>query len=92
MTRRAIRKKQTKKFKVGDVVTWGFCWVSHVVTEVTDKGVWVDTTSADYYQDRLFLSFAPTGREFGPPVHSDLKPDQAPIWRRSRHWDWSKGT
>lgn len=43
----AQRKRERRKFRVGDVVTWGQACVSHKVVEVTDKGVMVDVTSQD---------------------------------------------
>lgn len=42
---RAQRKKAWRKFKVGDVVTWGLGIVSHVIVEKLSHGVMVDVTS-----------------------------------------------
>lgn len=38
-TRRAVRKKQRRKFKVGDDVTWGTGALSHEVIEVRRDGL-----------------------------------------------------
>ena len=39
---RAQRKKNKRKFKVGDIVTWGLGVSHHPVLEVHDEGVVVD--------------------------------------------------
>jgi hypothetical protein len=73
-TRRAIRKKAVKKFKVGDVVTWGQRRIAHKVIEIDSQGVWVDATSVGLI--RYFVHFAPGNkREPGPPEHTDIPPD-----------------
>jgi hypothetical protein len=41
---RAQRKKAIHKFKIGDVVTWGWSHIAHRVVEVTHRGVVVDVT------------------------------------------------
>jgi len=84
MSRRAIQKKLAKKFKAGDVVTWGTKRVSHRVVEVQDHGVLVDSTSEQFGElqrdGRLFtfIPFVPVrkyGRDIGPPEHTTMKPD-----------------
>ena len=83
-TRRAIRKKATNKFAVGDVITWGLGLVAHRVIGVTARGVIVDTTSSGYGRlsdgrRTLMIEFAPGSRSNrcpGPPRHSDLEPDR----------------
>lgn len=72
MTRRAIRKKLMRKFKVGDQVTWGSGQVFHPVVEVTRMGVIVDASSIGW-TNRLLVEFAPgaSGRGHrGPPRHA----------------------
>ena len=74
MTLRADRKKLSKKFKVGDVVTWGYGVIAHKVIRVTELGVWVDTSSQPVrgLGNEHFVYFAPAnGREPGPPRHFD---------------------
>lgn len=83
-TYRQIRKKLSKKFKVGDVVTWGNGYIAHRVVSVNPQGVWVDSTSSGYGTRQkdgtrhLFIPFAGHERyqPSGPPVHTDLEPDQ----------------
>ena len=84
MTRRAIQKKLTKKFQVGDVVTWGNKRIAHRIVEVQAKGVLVDSTSAKFGQSQrdgrllTFIPFVPVhkyGIDVGPPEHTDMKPD-----------------
>lgn len=48
MGNRAARKKLAKKFKVGDLVTWGSGELSHIVIEVRADGVVVDAASAGF--------------------------------------------
>lgn len=42
---RAQRKREMKRFKPGDIVTWGHGDISHRVISVTERGVLVDVTS-----------------------------------------------
>jgi hypothetical protein len=84
-TNRAVRKKLGKKFKVGDVVTWGLRVIAHRVVKLDAAGVFVDTTSADIgvrqKDGRLWMlvPFVPVrayGYAEGPPEHTDMIPDQ----------------
>lgn len=84
-TRRAIRKRMQKRFRVGDVVTWGHGLVSHRVIAVHANGVVVDTTSTgigrsdDLGRLVMLIEFAPGSHSHrcpGPPRHSDLPPDR----------------
>jgi len=84
MSHHAIRKKLAKKFKVGDVVTWGNKFIAHRVVEVRQRGVMVDSTSQRYgarqRDGRLFtfIPFVPVrqyGMDVGPPEHTNMKPD-----------------
>lgn len=82
MSRRAIRKKLSRKFQVGDVVTWGYAVTAHRVTEVTSRGLWVDSTSTGFGErkegDRLwtFVTFTREDCHWkSPPRHTDRKPD-----------------
>lgn len=73
MTRRAVRKKLFRRFKVGDLVTWGSGQVSHPVVEVTRMGVVVDASSIGW-TSRLLVEFAPGARgrgHRGPPRFPD---------------------
>jgi len=56
MGERAQRKKQLKKFAVGDLVTWGTGKKSHIIVEVTNLGVYVDATS-EGLGNRFFVPF-----------------------------------
>lgn len=70
-TRRAQRKKLSRRFHVGDLVTWGNGRISHAVTRVTPHGVYVDASSEGFGE--IFLHFAPgstSKREPGPPRHA----------------------
>lgn len=52
---RAGLKREAKKFKVGDLVTWGNQSESDVVVEVTRTGLFVDVTGkkdAEYFATR----------------------------------------
>lgn len=61
--KRAERKREMKRFKVGDVVTWGNGALSHRVVEVNQRGVVIDVSSctdanlwaAKQPDDRFFL-------------------------------------
>lgn len=84
-TRRAIRKRMRRKFRVGDVVTWGHGFIAHRVIAVHADGVVVDTTSVgigrldDEGRRVMLIEFAPGSRSYrcpGPPRHSDLEPDK----------------
>jgi uncharacterized protein YkvS len=47
-------KAESKKFKVGDVVTWGNGCSGHVVVEVQERALIVDVTDdpkSEYYAD-----------------------------------------
>lgn len=90
-TPHAIRKKLGKKFKVGDVVTWGHKFVAHRVVIVERDGVHVDATSSGFGELQpdgrrfVFVPFVPTGCSKGlkgPPEHTDMAPDQEPTWKR----------
>jgi hypothetical protein len=92
MSRRAIQKKLIKKFKVGDVVTWGNKFVAHRVVEVRAQGVVVDSTSVEYGKRQrdgrlfTFIPFVPIreyGSDVGPPEHTDMKADMKASRRRS---------
>lgn len=63
---RAGRKKAKKRFKPGDVVTWGTGTVAHVIVDVTDRGVVVDVTSQDRPQSHIhsWAKKQPDGRYF----------------------------
>lgn len=83
MTRRATQKKLKKKFKVGDVVTWGHKQIAHRIVEVQAKGVVVDSTASGFGQPQgggrlfLFVPFVPVRRygvDLGPPEHTAMKP------------------
>ncbi len=88
--KRTERAKIAEQFKVGDVVTWGRGVCSHIVTEVTPIGVFVDVTfhkDSIYYatkrtdDDRilLFVSFDKNNRcksGRGPISISNLEPDK----------------
>ena len=76
MTRRAERKRLRRKFKVGDLVTWGAGRVAHPVIDVTALGVVVDSTASGFgHADRhgrltMLIEFAPGSRSHhspGPP-------------------------
>jgi hypothetical protein len=56
---RADRKKAHKKFKVGDRVTWGNGVSSHLITEVTPIGVYVDAGPGFRHH---FVEFVPSKR------------------------------
>ena len=84
MTRRALQKKLGKKFKVGDVVTWGNKLIAHRIVEVQAQGIVVDSTSSKFGQQQrdgrlfTFIPFIPVrkyGMDVGPPEHTDMKPD-----------------
>ena len=52
---RAGLKREARRFKVGDRVTWGNCTTSNVVVEVTRTGLFVDVTDekdAQYFATR----------------------------------------
>lgn len=52
---RAGLKREAKRFKVGDIVTWGNNLCSHPVVEVTRTGLFVDVTGekdAEYFATR----------------------------------------
>lgn len=52
---RAGLKREARRFKVGDTVTWGSKACSHVVVEVTRTGLFVDVTDekdAEYFATR----------------------------------------
>ncbi len=73
--KRALRKKLRRKFKVGDVITWGRGVVSHRILKVLEHGVVVDATMAGF--GHLYVAYDknntnPSGR--GPIRHSDAKP------------------
>jgi len=96
---RAERKKARRSFKVGDVVTWGTGILSHVVVEVKEEGLIVDTTSDDFGarqpdgRKHVLVLFDTNIRKYegyftatskGPPRHSDAEPDkEIPSWKRS---------
>jgi hypothetical protein len=42
--KRAVRKKMRRKFKVGDLVTWGLRVKVDVVVEVTEDGLFIQHT------------------------------------------------
>jgi hypothetical protein len=79
----AIRKKLAKKFKVGDIVTWGYRRVAHRIIEVCRDGVYVDSTSSncgELMRDgrrRLLVPYIARRRRGvdGPPEHTTLPPD-----------------
>ena len=88
---RAERKKAKRSFKVGDVVTWGDGCISHVVIDVRDDGVVVDTTSVELGMKHadgrysLLVLYDGNIRRYegyftatskGPPRHSDAEPDK----------------
>ena len=84
MSRHAVDNKLVKKFKVGDVVTWGNKRVAHRVVDVQKHGVFVDSTSAKFGERQrdgrlfTFIPFVPVrryGMDVGPPEHTALKPD-----------------
>lgn len=52
---RAELKKQRKKFRVDDMVTWGTGVNSHKVLEVQERGLIVDAISAGF--GKLFVAF-----------------------------------
>jgi hypothetical protein len=74
------------KFKIGDVVTWGFKRVAHRVIAVTEFGVVVDSTSSDFGaiddhgRRTMLIEFAPgskSNRCPGPPIlASHMEPDK----------------
>ena len=75
MTRRAIRKRLRRKFRAGDLVTWGLGLVWHPVLRVERLGVVVDTTSSGVGRQEdgrlvMLIEFAPGSRSRrcpGPP-------------------------
>lgn len=84
MSRRAIQKKLVKKFKVGDVVTWGNKLIAHRVTMVCRDGVYVDSTATNYGEPmrdgrrRVFVPYVTRrqhGIDIGPPEHTTMSPD-----------------
>lgn len=38
------KRKEAKRFDIGDRVTWGNCGCSHLVVEVVADGIYVDVT------------------------------------------------
>lgn len=59
---RAGLKREARKFKVGDVVTWGNQSETDVVVEVTRTGLWVDVTGK---KDAQYFA----GRKVGDRLH-----------------------
>lgn len=55
--KRAERKKMQKKFKVGDIVTWGLKIKSHRIVEVCEDGVYVDATDSNVKDPHYFVSW-----------------------------------
>jgi hypothetical protein len=70
-TNRAINKKLTKHFHVGDRVTWGTKVQVCTVLKVTDKGVFVDGSASPYFVP--FVSKQAYGAQIGPPVLVEKK-------------------
>lgn len=72
MSKKAELKRLHKKFKVGDLITWGNGSVSHLIVASRPNGVVVDVTSqkdAEYYGRKqsdgryfLFVSFTKNNR------------------------------
>jgi len=57
---RAQRKKMAKKFRVGDIVTWGNGSVNAKVDEVSSAGLYVNTVMSDGRPaPRYFVPFVP---------------------------------
>lgn len=84
-SRRAIRKKMQKKFRPGDVVTWGQGVRSHRVLAVRPTGILVDSTSSGFGRlgsdgrRTILVEFSPASRShrcFGPPWHATFPPDE----------------
>lgn len=71
MSKRAIRKKALRKFKVGDLVTWGLGLCAHKIIEVQALGVLVDGGPKF---PRLFVAFEAGKRStrFGLLRHAEV--------------------
>lgn len=83
---RAEKKRERKRFKPGDVVTWGERVVSHRVLEVRADGLIVDASSQGPRFARYFVAFDGNARRAdnigrGPIEHSSEPPD---VVRRDR--------
>ena len=66
MGQRADRKKQMRKIKAGDIVTWGHGIHSHPVLEVRPEGVIVDAASEGF--PRHFVSWEGGALGKGPGI------------------------
>lgn len=68
---RAQRKKMAKKFRVGDIITWGSGAVDAEIVEVSADGVYVNTHLEDGSPaPRYFVPFVPRpkyGHTMEPP-------------------------
>lgn len=53
-SKKAVRKKARRKFKVGDTVTWGLGASAHPIIEVQELGVLVNGGPG---YERLFIAF-----------------------------------
>ena len=70
-SQKSTRKKLAKKFKVGDIVTWGNKQTKHEVLEVTKDGVMV---CGEPYCKTILIPFVTEyryGLAIGPPEHLD---------------------
>lgn len=67
---RALRKKLTRKIKVGDLVTWGLAVASEKVVDIDADGVYVDASSSGL-GSRYFVSWEGglRGKGPGPGAH-----------------------
>ena len=67
---RADRKKMAKKFRIGDIVTWGRGIIDAEVVEVSHDGLYVDTKLEDGTPaPRHFVPYVP-----GPKYGSTIEP------------------
>jgi hypothetical protein len=55
---RAVRKKMRRRFKVGNMVTWGLKVVANRVVEVTDDGLLVDASKDGCRNPRYFVAWS----------------------------------
>lgn len=55
---RTMRKKMLRRFKIGDLVTWGRKVVANRVVEVLPEGLYVDASREDCRDAKHFVAWS----------------------------------